>query len=240
MKLISCLEHLSENAVDFFSSITNDSFKLCYFPRIWKSCEIIPILKPYKSGKSPSSYTPIDLLLSVLIILEKATKARLISFIDGNNILPPRPFGFRKEHNNIQPLFKIRLFLHKTISSTGMILLAIKPVFHFRTMRRIFKMLHRNFPLKIVKIAKSFLKATCFNVYLGSFISQSIDISADHRQGQCLSLALYNIFTADTPLTSGCIVSIWRLWHFCFCYHCQFTSITYSNRRGFQRVEDST
>lgn len=186
--------------------------RLLYFPKIWKNSKIIPIKKPNKPDNCPLSYRPISLLSSLSKILEKVIKEKLTEFIDAENILPAQQFGFRKEHNTVQPLTRIRKLVNSNFNSgksTGMILLDIKSAFdsvwHDGL---IYKMIRFNFPVELIKIIQSFLSERSFKVYIGSKTSSQTEVPAGCPQGSCLSPILYNIFTADFPVLDDCITSI--------------------------------
>ena len=91
----------------YLTNLFNSCLKLCCFPKFWNISKTIPIIKPGKPSDSPHSYRPISLLASISKIL----KEKLNNFIDVHNILPPQQFGFRKEHNTLQPLIKIRILV---------------------------------------------------------------------------------------------------------------------------------
>ena len=48
--------------------------------------------------------------------------------MEANNIIPHQQFGFRREHNTVHPLIRIRNFVRRNFSqqkSTGMVLLSL-------------------------------------------------------------------------------------------------------------------
>ena len=80
--------------------------KFFYSPLIWKVSKTIAIHKPGKDSSDPYCYHAINLLNTMSKILEKIIKEKLAGFVEETNILPPQQFGFRSEHNTIQPLFR--------------------------------------------------------------------------------------------------------------------------------------
>lgn len=207
-----CLKALPKKGIIFLTGLINACFKLNYFPKMWKKSKIVPIKKPKKPPDIPTSYRPISLLSSVSKVLEKVIKEKLTDFIESNNILPPQQFGFRKQHNTVQPLVRIRKTVKSNFQagkSTGMVLLDIKAAFdsvwHAGLVHKMFKL---NFPIGLIKIIQSFLSGRNFCVFLGSSCSRDYDIEAGCPQGSCLSPTLYNIYTSDFPSLEGCTTSI--------------------------------
>lgn len=207
-----CLKALPKKGIKYLTQIINYCLKLQYFPKTWKHSNIVPIRKPSKPPDCPLSYRPISLLSSLSKILEKVIKEKILNFIDAERILPSQQFGFRKEHNTVQPLVRIRNLVtsnFNTGKSTGMILLDIKAAFDSVWHNGlIYKMIKLNFPIHIIKIIHSFLSERFFNVYIGSSYSTQKEITAGCPQGSCLSPILYNIYTADFPNLDGCVTSI--------------------------------
>ena len=68
------------------------------FPDTLKIASIIPL---HKGGArtEPTNYRPISLLPVFAKLFEKVIKHRLITFLDGNNIITDNQFGFRKSHS---------------------------------------------------------------------------------------------------------------------------------------------
>lgn len=67
-----------------------------YFPKQWKSAEII-ILKPNKDRKLPFSYRPISLLNVIGKTYEKNLENRLQIFLQDNSLIPEAQLGFRPD-----------------------------------------------------------------------------------------------------------------------------------------------
>lgn len=75
--------------------LCNLSMSVGIFPDRWKEATVVPI---YKSGDkdNPGNYRPISLLSCFSKILEKLVNRRLIKFLENNNLLSDRQFGFRR------------------------------------------------------------------------------------------------------------------------------------------------
>jgi hypothetical protein len=88
------------------SRIINLSFSSGYFPCLLKISKVIPIFKQ-GSFHEVSNYRPISLLSNIEKIIEKIMYSRLIDFLNKNNILFPRQFGFRRGHSTSHALLSI-------------------------------------------------------------------------------------------------------------------------------------
>lgn len=182
-----CLKALPNKGTKVLTIIINACLKQCYFPQQFKESKVIPIKNPNKPSDFPYSYRPISLLSSISKILEKVLKQKLTDFIEANNIVPPQQFGFRREHNTIHPLIRIKNLVKTNFNhqkSTGMVLLDVKAAFdsvwHDGL---IYKMLNLNFPAQLVKIIQSFLSSRTFKVHVGLDRSALIPITAGCPQG---------------------------------------------------------
>lgn len=112
-----CLKQLSNYGVKVLTKLINGCLSLQYYPSSWKESKTIAIHKPNKPLDDPSSYRPISLLSSVSKILEKVIKEKLVQFIDDNEVIPPQQFRFRREHNTLQPLYRIKQMVKNSFHS---------------------------------------------------------------------------------------------------------------------------
>ncbi|GBO43055.1 RNA-directed DNA polymerase from mobile element jockey [Araneus ventricosus] len=76
-----------------------------YFPNVWKSAIVVPILKPGKSPYDPGSYRPISLLSALSKIAESVILKRIVEATEGKLI--PFQFGFPKQLSTVQQLLRL-------------------------------------------------------------------------------------------------------------------------------------
>lgn len=88
------------------SHIFNLSLSKGYVPSQLKVAKIVPI---FKSGDSQSmdNYHPISLLSAFSKILERVMCARLVTYLESNNIISPNQYGFRKKHSTLHPVIHL-------------------------------------------------------------------------------------------------------------------------------------
>lgn len=91
----SLLKEIRTHVVAPLTHVFNISLSTGVFPSSWKIAAITPI---YKSGNSddPKNYRPISLLPTISKILEKIVNKRLVNYLESNNLLSDRQFGFRR------------------------------------------------------------------------------------------------------------------------------------------------
>ena len=75
--------------------IMNLSLESGTFPNLWKEAQVTPVHKN-GSKQNPTNYRPISLLAIFSKILEKIVNKRLTSYLETNNLLSKKQFGFRQ------------------------------------------------------------------------------------------------------------------------------------------------
>ena len=89
------------------SALINSSFTSGIFPSVLKISKVIPVFKNKGSPLEVSNYRPISLLSNIEKIYEKVMYSRLICFLEENNQIYSRQFGFRKGHSTENTLINI-------------------------------------------------------------------------------------------------------------------------------------
>lgn len=195
------LKNLPPKAIQKLTDIFNACLKLGYFPETFKTVKVIPVAKPGKNVKLPSSYRPISLLSSIGKIFEKLILNRILRHAEANNIIPPEQFGFRTQHSTTHQTKRIASIIKtnkRLRQSTGLILFDIEKAFdsvwHDGLVH---KLVSYNFPTHICKCINSFLSNRTYQVSIDGHLSNSKPIPAGVPQGSVLSPLLYTIFTSD-------------------------------------------
>ena len=76
-------------------------------PNSWKSTIIIPLLKEGKDPKDIRSYRPVVLTNTLCKIFERMINKRLAWYMEIENKIDTRQFGFRKQEKTIDAISKI-------------------------------------------------------------------------------------------------------------------------------------
>ena len=125
-----------KNMTNTFYTLITQIFNWClsngYFPQIFKTAKVVPILKPGRDAKSPTSYRPISMLNCLDKVFEKIVLQRINEYTETNNIIQNEQFGFRKEHSTVHQVKRIVNFISNnksTRKSTGIVLLDVEKAF---------------------------------------------------------------------------------------------------------------
>lgn len=195
------LKKLPEKAIKLLTCIFNSCIHLNYFPKLFKKAKVIPIHKPNKPVNNPNSYRPISLLSNIGKIFEKLIYHRLSDFTSSSNVISEKQFGFKKEHNTIHQVGRIKnkIIINKGLKkSTGLILLDIEKAFDTVWHNGLlYKLTTANIPKYICNIIADFLHNRTFAVSVNKSTSSFKNIPAGLPQGSILSPILYSIYTSD-------------------------------------------
>lgn len=204
----SFLKNLSNKAISRLTCIFNGCLNLQYFPKVWRTAKIVPILKAGKPNNLLTSYRPISLLSNISKLLEKIIKDKLWQFVDENNIIPSEQFGFRPLHSTTHQIMRIAKHVKLQFNqgnSTAMVLLDVEKAFD--TVWHdglIFKLIKLNLPTYLVKMIQSFLSDRSFCVKINQEQSDFVSIPAGVPQGSVLGPLLYNLYMHDFPQSTDC------------------------------------
>ena len=197
------LKNLSRKALVQFTYIINSMITLQYFPSAWKTALVVPIHKPGKNPKLPTSYRPISLLSTLSKVAEKVILSRLQTHIHKHNIIPHFQFGFRPRHNTTQQLARIVTDITTSFNKqkvTVMALLDVEKAFDKVWIEGlIYKMIQTNFPPLLIKLIHSYLINRRLRVKVNQVESTLHPIRAGVPQGSCLGPALFSLYLHDIP-----------------------------------------
>jgi len=202
------LKKLPAKAIILITKIYNGCIKIGYFPSTLKLAKVIPIPKPGKDLKLPSSYRPISLLSCLGKLFEKVIHIRLNAFVMERNIIAKEQFGFRAQHSTTHQVKRVVNFIKsnkRKRKSTGLILLDIEKAFdsvwHDGL---IFKLNSYGIPKYLLKLIKSFVTDRKFLVAINGTYSSQRNIPAGVPQGSVLSPLLYTLFISDFKKPKYC------------------------------------
>jgi len=107
-------ECLSESLSNLLADLFNLSFSTGLFPSKLKEARVIPVFKK-NSPTQVENYRPISLLSNLDKILQKLMFLRITNFLEHNNILYNRQFGFRSKHSTTNALITSVEQIYKAI-----------------------------------------------------------------------------------------------------------------------------
>ena len=98
------------------SDIINLSFEEGVFPDRLKTAEVIPVHKK-DSRLSYDNYRPISLLSNLDKIFEKMIYPRIFKFLNDNNVIFPKQFGFRSKHSTVHAILNMSQTIADSLDS---------------------------------------------------------------------------------------------------------------------------
>ena len=193
------LKNLPINLIKQYCTIINNSLNNEYFPNIWKTAIMIPILKPGKDPTDPYNYRPISLLPNISKVLEKIIKEKIVNSSDELNIISDNQFGFRKEHSTIHAINKLTSDICWHVNNNECVsglLIDLKDAFtSIWTNGLIYKLIEYKFPIKLIKIIQNMISEKSFIIQINGVKSnKTYKINNGLQQGTVTSPMLFLIF----------------------------------------------
>ena len=203
---IKILKLISSIVSQPLSMIFNASFTTGLVPSDFKIANVIPVYKK-DSQLSLSNYRPISLLSVFNKLLEKLMAARLWKFLDKNNIIFDKQFGFRNNHSTDFALLSIVDKIQKAIDeknySCGI----------FLDFSKAFDTVNHDILLKKLEYYgirglskswfKSYLEDRKQSVIINNVYSNLIPITCGIPQGSVLGPILFLLYINDFHLCSS-------------------------------------
>ena len=107
------IKQLPLNAKNKLLDLFNQSWNNGTSPEGWGKAIIIPLLKIGKDKADPASYRPISLTTCLTKIMQRMIKARLVPFLENNNLLPKTQSGCRTNRSCEDHLLKLEADIRK-------------------------------------------------------------------------------------------------------------------------------
>ena len=213
---------------DFFShylsKIINISFTTGVFPQLCKTAKVIPIFKK-DDPLNVKNYRPISLLPVFNKIFEKAIYTRMYQYLEANNLIFKRQFGFRANHSTNHALISMTEDIKSHLDSnefvTGIFIDLEKA---FDTVNHEIlsnKLSYYGFRGKTNDLIKSFLVNRSQYVSINGTDSQLLNINCGVPQGSTLGPLLFLLYINDLRFS---------LTHSDASHFADGTCITYANK----------
>ena len=195
------IKHLHPTALQEILILYNEVWMRSEMPEEWKTAIIIPIKKEGKNGSDPTHYRPISLTSCLCKLMEKMAKTRLCWYLEKNNIISLKQFGFKKNHSTTDPLLIFEHDIRQAFSRKRMILAvsfdlekAYDTTWRWGLMRTM-----KNIGLrgKLPKFYEQLLKNRSIKVCIGTYLSRRRILAEGLPQGSVSSCELFKVQIND-------------------------------------------
>lgn len=191
------IRRLPLNAQNTVLALYNKIWLEGEYPKLWKEAVIIPISKPGKDSSKPGSYRPVSLTCCLSKVLEKMVAARLMWYLESNNLISPAQAGFRKHRSTIDQLTRLETAIQESFAERNHLVAVffdIQKAFDMTWRYNILRTIHEwglrgNLP----QFIQSFLRNRVFRVRKGTTFSEVHDLENGIPQGSTISVVLFII-----------------------------------------------
>ena len=197
------LRNLPSDYLQWLLDIINKSFYDSVIPNEWKNALILPILKPGKPAREPSSYRPISLLSCFCKLMEKIIHSRLNFILEKQYSFSLTQGGFRKRMSTHDQIARLENTIRHSIYDRKYCVVvffdlsqAYDGIWHLGLLYRLAK---NNIKGRMLRWFREYLTDRKYSVLYEGEYSDQFAMSSGVPQGSTLSPTLFNLMLAEIP-----------------------------------------
>lgn len=191
------LKHLPDQSLELLLDIFNNIWTTGSFPDGWREATIIPIPKPGKDSTSPSNYRPIALTSCLCKTMERMVNARLVWYLEKNNLITDSQSGFRHFRNTMDHLVSLESNIRDAFVKGEhyvSVFFDLEKAYDTTWKHGILKDMHdMGFKGHMPIFIQNFLNDRTFKVRIGSTYSEIHKQDMGVPQGSILSVTLFSL-----------------------------------------------
>ena len=197
------IKNLPDTTLEFLLSLYNRIWTEQTFPTSWELATILPFQKKHKDHKNLNNYRPIALTSCMCKLMEKVVNARMVWYLETNNILSQEQYGYRKFRSTTDALVRLETYIREAFARKQhvyAVFFDMEKAYDIAWRGGILQSMH-NAGLKgnLPQFVKGFLSTRRMQVRVGGMMSDEFEQFEGVPQGSVLSCTCFALAINGLP-----------------------------------------